>query len=270
VSDFEPQPHSWPRQHFDRFRAQAMANVHPPGPGGAIRMAVRRQRVRTVTAAVVAAAVVGGFTGYLTRGIGGDGRVVTDGPTASADQRSPSGTPDATPSATPSAPPRTAPPTSTSPTRPAGPTVDLKVTGPASFTLTPDTGENVYRGLLTITVRNLSSTSPHDSEWVRVTLPLNVKTEPGPESPVQMCLGTYNPPDAPPGAITWGCNPTAKTGPLGTLTWKIPIRVDIAPGSTAQTIQGFQIDVRPMLRGNEIDSRPQDNTLKTALVLPAV
>ena len=100
MSDFEPQPHSWPRQHFDRFRAQAMANVHPPGPGGAIRMAVRRQRVRTVTAAVVAAAVVGGFTGYLTRGIGGDGRVVTDGPTASADQRSPSGTPDATPSAT--------------------------------------------------------------------------------------------------------------------------------------------------------------------------
>jgi hypothetical protein len=270
VSDREPHPHSWPRQYFDQFRAQASANVHPPGPSGAIRTAVRRQRVRTVAAAVVAAAVVGGLTGYLTRRIGRDGPVpeLYSGTASSSPSVAPR-SPEATPSAPPSTATTSTPPASPrgsrtpSPAAPAGPVVDLAVSGPSSATL--PAAASGYRGTVTITVQNRSAVAAQDTDWVLVTLPLGVSVEFDGQTGFATCLGNASTPTT----ITWGCVGTPKVGGGGTVTYRVTLFADVAHGP-ARTIPGFRVEVRPMLRGDtNLDPNMQDNTVPTNLVLPA-
>ena len=263
-------------QRFAAYRRDVSDDVRAPGVEAVHRTVLHRHRRRTVVAGALAVLALGAVV--VRSAVGGTPETGPVGPTSP----SPTGTA-SPPSSAPSTAPSSAPPSSSSPssvasssrppsTPPAAeqvparrsyPVVDgfeMHVVALPEVRLQPVGG--VYRGIVYVDVYN-SGRQPSNYNAVYLTEPAGVDWDSPNGYPTQGgCVGT-DPPE------TWVCpsDPVPAAGGYRRLPFEV--QVNIAPGSTTRTVDGFA--VRVMGRdpdGKSVDATPGDNKVTVRLVLP--
>jgi hypothetical protein len=235
---------------------------------------LRRQRRRTAAAGALAVVAIVIALAQFAVDRGPDSAPI--GPPSPSPTGPPSPAVSVTPSSTPSSaapsssapssrspssrPPSSAPPAEQVPPARSFPVVDgyeMHVVALPEVRLQPVDG--LYRGIVYVDVYN-SGRQPSNSSAVFVTEPEGVVYENQLGNGV--CFRT-----APP--ETWGCGGEAVPAAGGYRRMPFDIRVNLAPGQTTRTIDGFAVRVMAQDRsGNPVDVTPADNKVVVRLVLP--
>ncbi|WP_320069285.1 hypothetical protein [Micromonospora sp. RTGN7] len=289
--DSRPQDNERLAIAFGDLRAAGLRRVAEPDPDEPRRRAYRRLRNRSVAPAVAVALL--GLAGAVTlagRGVptpppAGTGDATSGFPSAwpgtgsavptptwspSPASTPTTGTPTPSTPATPSpeptsrtprpsAPP-TAPPTAPSATSTAY--VDLSVSAPRAVTLVP--GGGAYTGWLDFTVTN-GGTRAYDSNDLVVVLPVEATVDLD-GTGLGGCFHQGQDDDT----KTMFCTGDRRIPVGGSRSYRIGVRVDIAPGGQTRTLTSFALTVRANVQGSfPTDRTPADNTVRTDLTLPA-
>ncbi|RKN32278.1 hypothetical protein [Micromonospora musae] len=270
---------------FAEFRGASLRRAAEPDPDEPRRRAYRRLRNR------VAAPVVAATVALLAVAVGLAGNAVTQPPLVTTDESPPATEiPPATPSTAPTGP---TPSSSATPTTPTSPTptatasgtpsaasatpsggrsaappsatstrrLDLSISSPGSVTLDP-TGD-AYTGWLTFTISNAGDRA-YDANDMIVVLPVEATVDFG-DSAIGGCFNQGQDDDT----RTMFCTGDRQIPAGGSRSYRFGLRVEIAPGPTARTLDGLALTVRANDRGAfPADRTPADNTARIDLELP--
>lgn len=274
---------------FAELRSASLRQVAEPDPDEPRRRAYRRLRHRAVVPAVAAAVVVAAGAAGLVRPVAAPTPTVVTGsspatelpsawpgtgsvPPPDSGSATPtpgrSAAPSTTPDSPPSATPTTAPPSrsSTGPSRTPSPSstryVDLSISMPRSVTLAPSGG--AYTGWLDVRMGN-AGTRAYDSGDLIVVLPVEATIDLNGTN-IGGCFNQGQTDDT----KTMYCTGDGPVPAGGTRSYRIGVRVNIAPGGPARTLTGLALTVRANVDGAfPTDRTPADNTTRTDLQLPA-
>jgi hypothetical protein len=265
------------QSRFDAYRRGLSGNVRPPGAEAVHRTVLRRQRRRTavagalaVVALIVALAQFAVDRGPDSAPIGPPGPSVTGtpspvtsaSPSASPSSASPSSASPSSKSSS-SRPPASVPPAEQVPPSRTFAVVDgyeLHVVALPEVRLQPVDG--LYRGIVYVDVYN-SGRQPSNYDSVYITEPPGVDWD-SPDGYPTMggCVGVASP-------ETWGCGLEGVPAAGGYRRLPFTVKVNVAPGRTTQTVDGFAIRVMPEDQtGKPTDATPADNKVTVRLVLP--
>jgi|SRR5262245_15651729 len=247
-------------QRLDRFHAETVRAVNPPGPD-AVRRTVRlRQRRRSGAAALAAFLAVASLLGVTLLaqpriGPVEPGPTSPAGPTSTFDSPTPSNSPSPGSSATASNR------ASSSPAKSLSNVPDLTVSGPSSLTLQSD--GTIYRGQFTLTVTNLGP--PYVGTLVFLTLPAGVDIDFSAGDPgFSACVGH-------PTLSTPACNGPAIPAGGGVIHPVVHVKANYAPQASQLVLPGFSLQYEPTdSQANVLpDATPGNNTVTMTVVLPA-
>jgi hypothetical protein len=122
--------------------------------------------------------------------------------------------------------------------------------------------DGLYRGVVYVDVYK-SGRRPSNEDMVYITEPPGVRWDSPDGYPTMgACMGT-------PAPETWGCMSEPVPSGGGYRRMPFTLKVNVAPGPTTQTIEGFAIRVMPRDQaGNPTDATPADNKVTVRLILP--
>lgn len=144
-----------------------------------------------------------------------------------------------------------------SPSPSAAPPPDLHASGPGSVTLVPDCG--IYRGTVTITVRNTGS--PFDWGNVLVHIPTGVEVDFNAGDPGFYGCGFIN------GPTYYGCAGPVVPAFGGVFTRVVHLVANYAPQANAMDLGVFSVQYLAKPDSVGADPTPNDNTVTIEVLL---